>query len=380
MVLKKGLVFILTFLFFTTLMVANGDLENVAAEKAGTEYPGEEDVIVINCDLHGEKEFKVEELMEFESVEEEIIRRDNEGQIYDRYPIKGVLFRDVLASIDRDKKELKGFRVTAGDGYSVEVPRNIFIDRDVILAYEIDNEPLYEGTRPIRVFIPGEEAMYWVRNAVQITLNTDEEAMEKKDPETTSESDQTARIFFFESLVLNLEEIDYPEGEDQKAVTAGDLLAGISASDTVYMLATDGFDKNEEYQTVLDAYFLTQGPNTPAFRSPDLPRGMHVRDLAWIFSGQTGILSVERAMELFPGMQVNDNTGIGLMELAEKFKLKKADEYILEAVDGFSAEVGYEDLKKGIIYIRDSGQVASEFDGLPRNTAIRDLLFIKAVE
>ncbi len=361
-----GIVFLLAILFSASV---NAD------------YPGEEDFITIVCDLDGEFVFPVETLMnDFEPVTEQIIRRDNEGQIYDEYPIKGVLFADVLSSIGREKGELNSIRLRAGDGYSVEVPGPILLNREIILAYEIDEEPLFEGTRPIRVFIPEEEAMYWVRNTVEISLNSKEEVKEAHARETTAQEDGLEKIYFFETMFSVLEEIDYPEGENQKAVRAEDLLADIEPSETVYMLATDDFEKNEEYETVLGAYFLTQGENTPAFRSPDLPRGMHIRDLAYISLGNTGIVCVENAIEMFPPQEINENVGVGFMVFFEIFGLKKADSYHLEAIDGFSAEVSYEDLIKGIVHIRESGQIASLFEDLPRNTAIRDLLFIKPIE
>lgn len=361
-----GIVFLLTILFSASV---------------SADYPGEEDFITIVCDLDGEFVFPVETLMnDFEPVTEQIIRRDNEGQIYDEYPIKGVLLADVLSSISREKGELNSIRLRAGDGYSVEVPGPILLNRDIILAYEIDEKPLLEGTRPIRVFIPEEEAMYWVRNTVEISLNSKDEVKEAHARETTAQEDGLEKIYFFETMVSVLEEIDYPEGENQRAVRAEDLLADIEPSETVYMLATDDFEKNEEYETVLEAYFLTQGENTPAFRSPDLPRGMHIRDLAYISLGNTGIVCVENAIEMFPPQEINENVGVGFMVFFEIFGLKKADSYHLEAIDGFSAEVSYEDLIKGIVHIRESGQIASLFEDLPRNTAIRDLLFIKPIE
>ena len=56
-------------------------------------------------------------------------------------------------------------------------------------------------------------------------------------------------------------------------------MAGVNASDTVYLLAQDNFYKHEEYETFIEAYIVVQGENTPAFRSPDLPRNTSVRDL-----------------------------------------------------------------------------------------------------
>ncbi|WP_353892859.1 molybdopterin-dependent oxidoreductase [Proteinivorax hydrogeniformans] len=340
-------------------------------EKAISEYPTVEDVITILSSSQGKTEISVMELMELQETTEKIIRRDDDGEIEEEYTIKGALFEDVLKSIDQDIKSIETIRLTASDGYSLEVPNHILAKRDIILAYEIKGDPLHEESRPIRVFIPEEESMYWVSSLVEIKLENGEPTQEK--------NNELGKIKFFESVISEMEELPYDGSEDKKSVKGSKFLEKIDASGDVYMLATDGFDKNEEYETFKDAFIVTQGENTPAFRSPDLPRGMHVRDLVWLSVNNTGVFSVERGKEIFDEYEVGENNGINLQVLVEEYGLKKADKYLLEAADGFSAEVTYEDLASGIVYIRESKEVASEFDFLPRNTAVRDLLFIKPI-
>lgn len=233
---------------------------------------------------------------------------------------------------------------------------------------------MHEDTRPIRAFIPEEEAMYWVSNLVEIELVGYDAEISDQEASTLEE------INFLETLVLELDEIDY-EGEDEgKAVKTSDLFSDLDTTQDVYLLASDGFDKNEEYKTFIDAYILTEGDNTPAFRSPELPRGMHVRDLVWILTGETGFFSVEQGMEKFEEMSVEDDTGVSLKDLVDKFGLSESDKYELEAIDGYSVEIDREDLSSGIVYIRDSGEVSSAFDGLPRSKAVKDLLSIRPVK
>lgn len=334
----------------------------------GHQYTGEDDYITLKCDQDGDFTFFVADLMALEAVTEQIVRKDDEGQVTDEYPIKGVSLEVVLASIKKNIQDLDTIRLVAGDGYSVEVPNDILTRSTVILAYEIDGAPLQENTKPIRVFIPGEEAMYWVRNIVEISLTA----------KAASDADHMlAQMVFFETLQADLETEDY-DGE-QKAVPMADVFAGVQASDQVYLLAADGFEKNEEFATVMEAFLVVEGDNAPAFRSPDLPRGMHVRDLVWMSSGDTGFLFVERGLEFFAQAEVDGNTGISLSGLVEQFGLS-ADVYVLEAADGYSVEITKEDLALGIVYIRDSGEISSVFDGLPRNTAVKGLLSIKAAD
>ncbi|OWZ83833.1 molybdopterin-dependent oxidoreductase [Natranaerobius trueperi] len=357
--------------------------EDVKTEAEGNDYPGEEDVVTIVCDQDGEIEISVEELMELDSVTEEIVRRDDDGEIEDEYPIQGVLFKEMLDSIDWDHDTVDTIRLTAGDGYSVEVPNNILANNEVILAYEIDNEPLYDDTRPLRAFIPEEEAMYWVSNLVEIELSsissrTDADA--DSDGHDSEEASSLEEIVFLETKVSEMENFEYEGEEKGKAVATSDLLGDLEVSDEIYLLASDGFDKNEELDTFMDAYILTQGEDVPAFRSPDLPRGMHVRDLTWISAGSVGFFSIEQGLEKFDEKTVEEDTGVSFLELTQEFDLQKSEKYILEAEDGYSVEIEHDDLSSGIVYISDSEEVSSVFDGLPRNTAVNDLKSIRVVE
>lgn len=325
------------------------------------DLPGDEDIITI-----AGSEFTVAELKEMEAVTEEIVRTDD-GET-EQYPIKGVALDVVLESLDINAADLETIRLIAGDGYAVEVPNEILTQRTVILAYEIDGEPLREDTRPIRVFIPEEEAMYWVRNTVEISVS-------EKDSQPGA---ALQKLVFFETLLANLDVVEYEEGG--QAVTTADLFAGAQAGENVSMLAADGFEKNEEHATFIEAYIVFEGDdNAPAFRGPDLPRGMHVKDLVSIASGDSGFLFVEKGMEYFTAAEVEGNAGISLADLAEQFGLE-ADVYILEAVDGYTVEISGEDLSLGIVYINDDGQVTSRFDGLPKNTAVKDLLSLQAAD
>jgi len=342
-----------------------------AGVQADSEIPLD-DSIVISSQLQGEVEFTIGDLKEnFTEVTEEIIRRDEDGEIYDQHPIRGVMLKEVLESLEIELTALEGIRLTAGDGYSIEVPEFILETSPIILAYEIDEEPLWEDTRPIRVFIPGQETMYWVKNTVEISL-LGEEAVE--------EEAALKEILFFETAVSELEKVDYQGSDGTAAVKTADLLADLDTTSDIYLLAADGFDKTEEYETFIDAYIVIEGENTPAFRAPDLPRGMHVRDLVWISTGSTGFLSVERGAEIISQAEANEITGISLEALAAEFELVEAENYTLTAADGYSVEVSADDLASGVVYLDEDGEVGSEFEGLPRGTAVKNLLSISPVE
>ncbi len=342
-----------------------------APDNGTVELPYDDEIVTF---VYGETQtqYSIAQLRAMESITQEIIRKDDAGDITSQYSVKGVTLETVLDDLGIELADVQSLRLVAGDGYAVEIPGRIAANRLFIFAYEMDGAPLQQGTAPLRAFIPEEETMYWVRNLETIYILK---------ADSTDRTSSVEKIVFFETLLLGLDPAEYADEENALAVTSAEVMAGVNASNTVYLLAQDNFYKHEEHETFIGAYIVVQGENTPAFRSPDLPRGMHVRNLLWFSSGDTGFLVVERALDYFDSMEVDGNTGINLLEVVLYFGLQQADSYILEAADGFSVEIAHEDLDKGIVHIReDSGQVATRFDGLPRNTSIRDLMSLRPAD
>jgi hypothetical protein len=376
MFVKKKLILLLA-LFTAILLALTGCGPKDNGDVHGGEYTGEDDFVVIECPEKGEVEISVAELMTLKAIEQEIQKLGDNGEVEDQYPIKGVLLEDVLAHLEISADNLDSLRFTAGDGYSVEVPKDILTSAKVILAYEIDGEPLFEGTRPIRMFIPGQEAMYWVKNTVKISLSRG--ASDTPGP-GGDQAGPLKKIVFFETLQSLVEVVDYAGEAGAKAVKNSQILADVQTSSLVRLLASDGFEKNEELDTFLANYIVVQGENAPAFRGPDLPRGMHVKNLVFLSTGDTGFLFVEKGKEYFETASVGEDNGIKLKDLVDKLGLEKADAYILESEDGYSVEVSFADLEKGIVFLRDDGILSSAFQDLPKNTKVKYLLSISVVQ
>ena len=89
--------------------------------------------------------------------------------------VSGGLLGELLEIHGISQIELNGIRVTAVDGYSMEIPSEVLKNRDIILAYEIDGKPLLEKNRPVRIIIPGERAMYWVSAVSTIEISGGEQ-------------------------------------------------------------------------------------------------------------------------------------------------------------------------------------------------------------
>ena len=186
------------------------------------------------------------------------------------------------------------------------------------------------------------------------------------------------KIYFLETAVIGLETLNF-DGRDDSGVRTSDIFAEVELEGDVYFRTIKEFDKYEDREIFLENYILIEGESTPAFGGPELSEDMHVRDLIWMNSGPVGMLSVEQAMEIFEMNRVEEDMGVLWMDLLIEYSLDPADRFLLESSDGFSAEVSFDDLEKGILYINERGEVATRFEGLSEDTAIKELLLIESL-
>ena len=313
----------------------------------------------------------VTELKELPVIEDEVTSVDSSGDEND-YKIKGALFADLLAKNGIDNNNIKSLRFVAGDGYAIEVPETIINNRKIILAYEINGEPLYDKTKPVRAVIPGERSMYWVKNLVEIQVVNMVEIASIKE------------LLFMETAFSKLEKYDYTYYEStDKAVKVKDfknMTKFTTDSRTITMKAADGFNKDEVKDIFLNGYIKVTGEHAPMFLSPDIPKGMYVKDLLFVEYGNSTACSLQQALKIMPLMKIDGNEGIQLKELIAKAGVIKADEYKLAAVDGYEVTVSYNDLKSGIVYIDDKGRVRCSFAELSKKYYVKHFYKISAVE
>jgi hypothetical protein len=277
-----------------------------------------------------------------------------------------------LKKYGKSQKDITAVRLVAGDGYSIEVPPEVLQSRDLILAHTINGQPLDERTRPIRAVIPEERSMYWIRNLVRIEIL--ESAPKAK----------VGRVYILETLIsqANAEDYTYYDSTD-KAVRVEELLGLLSLEnlpDTASFVAADGFEKNEQMDIFSDGYIKFTGDSAPLFLSPDLPKGMHIKSIYLCTIGDIALVSQQMAEQVIGTKQVEDKQGVDLKELLNQAGLADADKYLLTAADGYTAEILREDRDKGVVFKNSKGQITVFFEGLPKSTQVKDLLFIEGIE
>ncbi len=202
------------------------------------------------------------------------------GEVKD-VPYKGAELGDILAKYDLERETLTGLRLVSGDGYGIEIPAAVIQNREIVFAYELYGEPLKEDSLPIRAVVPGERAMYWAKNLVEVVFVRDEPVA------------PVTNIVFLEDSLAELPVLTYEYGgEADKAVGLAAML-GLTEDAKVVLLGRDGLVKNEMLELARYAYAIKfTGDGAPLFIAPDLPLGMQVKELgAVVYNGTATVFA-----------------------------------------------------------------------------------------
>jgi len=81
----------------------------------------------------------------------------------------GVLLSYLLTQANANASEVSSVRFEASDGYQVTIPIELAMDPQIIVAYEMNAQPLVEG---LRLIIPGANGAAWIAKITFITMST----------------------------------------------------------------------------------------------------------------------------------------------------------------------------------------------------------------
>ena len=284
----------------------------------------------------------------------------------------GPLLEDVLQQKGKSVKDYSTIRFTARDGYSIAVPPDVLKNREIILAYQIDGKPLDAENEPVRVIIPGERAMYWVRMLDRIDL------------ETGAEQIPVTKVVFLETAVKTLPQEDYQHFDStDKAIKTKDLVDSYAETDKVkniFIKASDGLHKNETKSNFLGAYIKITGKEVPKFLAPHLPQGMHVRDILYINYGKTSFLSYSQGQKVLSLQTLDGQSGIALSDVIKQTGLNRAAKYKFSSLDGSSWELAVNDLGSGLIYENGQGNLAFCCPEIVADKSVDNLVAIECRE
>jgi hypothetical protein len=298
----------------------------------------------------------------------------SEGEVVEK-EVKGVNFFNVIDELGINLDSVKSLRLVAGDGYEINISKEEFEGTEFILAYEFDGEQLDEKTMPLRSAINGVRTMYWVSNLTEIDINfSDNVAIEE-----VSNLESTYYILEESTKTLEKEDYTYYESVD-KAIKVKDLFEKYvnNTSETVKFIAVDGFEKTEDLDILLDGYIKLTGENAPLFISPDMPKGMQVKNILTLECGDSVFLSGKLAQDKFTEGKAKDDVGADLEEIITFFNIDfETIEFI--ASDGYSVEVEKKSMNEGILNLMDDTTYKVEFsENFSKGTTIKEVLKFNA--
>ncbi len=371
--LKIRVVAILMVVLSIFMLTACGNTSNnTSNEETSGKYTYDGSLKLTGLD----EEFEVayNDIYSMETVTEHMKNLTSAGELKE-VDVTGVKLDDVLASKGISQKDFSTIRLIAGDGYSIDVPIDIISEKDIVLAFEFDGEGLDEKAQPLRAAINDVRTMYWTSNLMEINFVKEEGASEEK-------AEGPSKIVFLETATKGFTEEDYTYYDStDKAIKVDDLFKEYipEASSDINFVAVDGFEKSEKIDVLLQGYIKTTGENVPLFLSPDLPKGMQVKDILVLTCDDTSFISAAKSLEKFTARDARKKTGVALDEVVKAGNLN-GDSYIITASDEYSTTVTSEDLLKGIIYEEEGVYSVKFTDDMPKSTNIKDVLSIEVAQ
>ncbi|MEL7567862.1 MAG: molybdopterin-dependent oxidoreductase [Dehalobacterium sp.] len=332
---------------------------------------GDEEILISG--LEGQDfSISVKDLMDLDTVTKSAVsNRANGEQV--KVKVTGPLLDTFLKKYGKSQQDFSLIRFSARDRYSIAVPADILRNRDIILAFMDQGEPLVEADRPVRVIIPGERAMYWVRMLNRIDFETGETA------------ELCKKIIFLDTAAKSLPQEDYQYYESRdKIIKTRDLIgkyADINDSTvkSVFMVAGDGLKKDEKAENFLKGNLKITGADMPRFLSPELPQGMHVMDLLHINYGTTVFFSMDQAVKVLPQVTSGETGGVAFTDIVKRTGTGDAYRYRFTSADGTGMELDITEMTDAVVCLDSQGNVAFH-SGAPGNKTIKDLISVEIVE
>lgn len=276
----------------------------------------------------------------------------------------GPLLDTFLAAYGKSQRDFSSIRFTATDDYSIAVDQDVLSQREIVLAISDGGQPLSADDQPLRVVIPGERAMYWVRHLCRI------------DFESGTTAAACRKVVFLEAATRLLPTSDYEYyGVTDQAVTVNDLLNTFNIADStvdeVTLSAADGLSKTETLANFRSGMIKYTGADSPRFVSADLPEGMQVYDLVLIGYGAETFVSLPQLMA-----QAGSAGGVFFSDLLRESGFVGADNYQCTSVDGGEASYSAAQLAHAYLYLDERGWVT--LAGIDGDDQQADLLSIEA--
>ena len=310
---------------------------------------------------------KISDFVAMEATKEKAEGLRSNGDVV-KFTAVGPSIDTLLKEYGKTREDYTSVRFSATDGFSVIIPKEVFKNRQIVLAYMNGNKALDKYNVPLRVIVVGERAMYWARMLDKIEFLTDEDAA------------MTNKIVFMDTILPAMKG-EYSEEEGGDVVSTIDILTkygggSLEEGAKVHMAAYDDLKKVELMENFLKGGIKYTGELTPQFCSPELPQGMNMDGIVSIRSEGVVYYSLERASEKLRVKEFDGKDGYRFSDIIGEIGFVSAASFRFETLDGELKFLKGSEMSEGV-FVR--GKSGVDFIG-PNNLEIKDIAYLEAVD
>ena len=310
-----------------------------------------------------------EDLAQYPQVTTETILQKTTGVKIDTRA-SGPLLKDILKKkgIDIDSYEAVG--ITGRDNYYAMISKDIIQSRDIILATMLDDKEIPREEKPVRIVVPDEMGVYWVKMVNKIELYTH---ISPKDIQ---------RVYIFDAFVRNIEPYYYEYyGSKDKSYLVGKILSKFDYVDQngfFTMAGSDGLIKNETISMVRDRYYIkTEGQNAPMNIGPAFKLGMNVKEMSHFSTTTDAVIFPGVMMKVIDEETIPQGKAMRLRAALEEagMVLESGDKLVLTDMNGKEYRMSSSEAENA--YLLPSGNKADVIAG---DMTIKDMLRISKIQ
>lgn len=311
----------------------------------------------------------VENLKEYQQVTTDTILQKTTGT-KTNIIASGPLLKDVLKKNGIDINAYEAIGVTGRDNYYTMISKDIIQNRDIILGTVFDGKEILREEKPIRVVIPDEMGVYWVKMVNRIDLYTH---ISPKDIQN---------VYMFDALTRDIEPYYYEYyGSKDKSFLVGKILSKFSFVDPngfFTMAGSDGLIKNETISMVRDRYYIkTEGDNAPMNISPTFKLGMNVKEMSCFSTTTDSVIFPKIMMKVIGEESIPQGKAMKLKEALEEagMVLDSADELVIVDMGGKEYPISKSELESSYLIPSDNSA-----DVIIGSTIIKDMQRISKIK
>lgn len=323
------------------------EMSAVAKRVSKELWTDETETFFINGGKKGKIQISMDELKKLPTVKSKCILKKSTGTEIEM-TAEGPTLDAVLKHFGDELSTYKGMGITGRDGYYALVSKDILDQRKIILAYKIDGKPISEEEKPIRIVIPEEMGVYWVKLVGSIDLYED---IAKKDIQS---------IKMFDPLTKDIKPYMYEYyGSKDESIEIGKILReleNVNPKGFFTMVSSDGLIKNETIAIVLQRYYIkTTGKNAPMNIAPNFKLGMNVKNMAYFSTTEDVVIFPQEMMKLTQMKKIQGYEGMPLDEIMSNVGLMDMDQKSFELVgaDGQKINISGEKANECILNYKD---------------------------